>query len=344
MRRLKKIQIIMSFSILGLTSTFVDPGREDMSSTDISDGHVCSICNMDFLELCDLVAHRKMCSAAMAAVTRKRTIDYDEEDKENVLTQPPNKRVILNGNMSDGEEELYDEIEGVSGSEEDVMMTGRQSGPLLSGSLSRFSEKIDSRRGSMSDKRSDSIDLSSPVDEDLAEDCTKKDSLGQNIPGYPDSNVKLERLDSTKVAVAQFAENNFPPNDLAMLLFSLQQQQLMQLQILQQLQSQLAAGITPSLQNLPAMLLPGASALMAPMTANSSPMMGNIAPSHLMSPPTNSVASIHSSLQNSPAINSTKSVITSIHNNSNSEMKKISVEHSENIEGKFQYNITISVG
>ena len=61
------------------------------------DGHVCNICNMDFLELCDLVAHRKMCSAAMAAVTRKRAITYDDEDKENLMSQPPNKKMIMNG-------------------------------------------------------------------------------------------------------------------------------------------------------------------------------------------------------------------------------------------------------
>ena len=155
---------------------------------------------------------------------------------------------------------------------------------------------------------------------------------------FPDSNVKLERLDSTKVAVAQFAENNFPPNDLAMLLYSLQQQQLMQLQLLQQLQSQLAAGITPSLHNLPAMLLPGASALLAPMTAAGSPMLANIAPSHMVSPPTNGVASVNTS--DTPAIYShsnnnmktnSKSVITSVtsSNNNNELSEKMSPEQSD---------------
>ena len=57
-----------------------------------------------------------------------------------------------------------------------------------------------------------------------------------------DNNVKLASLGSTDVAVAQFAENNILPSDLAMLnmvLWNLQQQQLFQMHLLQQLQSQL---------------------------------------------------------------------------------------------------------
>lgn len=66
------------------------------------------------------------------------------------------------------------------------------------------------------------------------------------FPAFPpfagDSAVKLSSIRSTDVAVAQFAENNILPTDIAVLnavLFSLQQQQLFQMHLLQQLQQQL---------------------------------------------------------------------------------------------------------
>ena len=303
----------------GLPVSYPEPSSKssDAMPQDVPDSHLCNMCNMDFLELCDLVAHRKMCSAAMAAVTRKRTITYDDEDKENLMSQPPNKKMIMNGEFSDGEDG-YDGASDVMSEGEEDLMSVRHSGSVLSGPLARFAaDKLanleERRRSSESESIDDDIDEneSSKLKDSSSSLAQQLNMQGASV--FTDSNVKLERLDSTKVAVAQFAENNFPPNDLAMLLYSLQQQQLMQLQLLQQLQSQLAAGITPSLQNLPAMLLPGASALLAPMTG--SPLLGNMPPSHMVSPPTNGVASISST----PTIYSTsktssKSVITSVTN------------------------------
>ena len=232
--------------------------------------------------------------------------------------------------MSDGEEDL---------------MNVRHSGSVLSGPLARFAgDKLEGRRISCeSDSIEDDLDENVPSKlKDSSSSLAQKLSMQASM--FTDSNVKLERLDSTKVAVAQFAENNFPPNDLAMLLFSLQQQQLMQLQLLQQLQSQLAAGITPSLQNLPAMLLPGASALLAPMTG--SPMLGNMPPSNMASPPTNGVASITSSIGTSSIYSnckpSNKSVITSTTSSShyNESTKKTSKEQPEpNTEGRYQLKL-----
>lgn len=60
--------------------------------------------------------------------------------------------------------------------------------------------------------------------------------------------ISLEPLAATKAAVAQFAENNLPPHDLAVLhstLYNLQQQQLVQLQLIQQLQQHLLTGVPP---------------------------------------------------------------------------------------------------
>ena len=64
------------------------------------------------------------------------------------------------------------------------------------------------------------------------------------------TNVKLKTIENTKVAVAQFAENNLAPVDYLMLqstLYNLQQQQLFQLQLLQQIQQQLVSGVSPTM-------------------------------------------------------------------------------------------------
>ena len=90
------------------------------------------------------------------------------------------------------------------------------------------------------------------------------------------TNVKLKTIQSTKVAVAQFAENNLAPADFLMLqstLYGLQQQQLYQLQLLQTIQQQLVAGISPTMiANLRRLtsLPPVASPMMPPLMPASS--------------------------------------------------------------------------
>ncbi|KAK2164338.1 hypothetical protein LSH36_65g01041 [Paralvinella palmiformis] len=86
--------------------------------------------------------------------------------------------------------------------------------------------------------------------------------VGTNV--VHNSNVKLESLQNTKVAVAQFAENNIPPTDIASLqttLYSLQQQQLFQLQLLQNIQQQI---MTAGLQSLPPATIQALTAGMLP--------------------------------------------------------------------------------
>nr|QRF78346.1 Sall [Phoronopsis harmeri] len=81
-------------------------------------------------------------------------------------------------------------------------------------------------------------------------------------------NVFLEPLQTSKAAVQQFAENNLPSSDLAVLhttLFSLQQQQLIQLQLIQQLQGQLSGNAPPS-------QFTGMSALMPPTSSVATPL------------------------------------------------------------------------
>lgn len=62
------------------------------------------------------------------------------------------------------------------------------------------------------------------------------------------SNITLGPLHNTTQAVAQLAEGRMSPPEVAMLLYSLQQQQMMQMHLIQQLQSHLAARGHPPAQ------------------------------------------------------------------------------------------------
>ena len=129
--------------------------------------------------------------------------------------------------------------------------------------------------------------------DELPPPLSQMSNMAANL--LPDSNVKLEKLQSTRVAVAQFAENNMPnlvngqPTDLATLqsaIYTLQQQQLIQLQILQRLQQQLMQGMAPSMSNLQAMMQDTQS-LLPPIAAMAklTPQVANTAPGSNLSPP-----------------------------------------------------------
>ena len=87
---------------------------------------------------------------------------------------------------------------------------------------------------------------SNPTAADLKAYMRQLSTLLPTLGTQASSNVMLEPIEATKAAVAQFAENN-PDQEkdvgkLHAALFSLQQQQLMQLQLIQQLQRQLVSG------------------------------------------------------------------------------------------------------
>ena len=80
--------------------------------------------------------------------------------------------------------------------------------------------------------------------------CQGSDDTDNNNVAETTTGVKLKTIQNTKVAVAQFAENNLAPADFLMLqstLYGLQQQQLYQLQLLQTIQQQLMSGISPTM-------------------------------------------------------------------------------------------------
>ncbi|CAM1304039.1 SALL1 (predicted) [Pycnogonum litorale] len=107
-----------------------------------------------------------------------------------------------------------------------------------------------------------------------SKDGDEDDEDDDDEPHLPDTNVILESLQNTKVAVAQFPYGYNNPGDLLALqsaLFTLQQQQVMQLQLIQQLQSQLLASGGSGLPFPPPGLnLPGLNFNNAPSVITSS--------------------------------------------------------------------------
>lgn len=101
----------------------------------------------------------------------------------------------------------------------------------------------DGSDGSLSGSSDDENKSSSPNrQQSPSTDLPPLDSKQQQL--LPDTNVILESLQNTNVAVAQFPCGYSNPNDLIALqsaLLTLQQQQVMQLQLIQQLQTQLLA-------------------------------------------------------------------------------------------------------
>ncbi|XP_014679256.1 PREDICTED: homeotic protein spalt-major-like isoform X2 [Priapulus caudatus] len=111
----------------------------------------------------------------------------------------------------------------------------------------------------------------------------------------PDTaSLVVESMKNTKVAVAQFAANNFPPSDLTNLyqtLDSLQQHQLLQLQLLQQLQAQLGVMPPPSMPpltpisssvtstgNVTSAMRGGTAVVSTPTSAIATPLVSSLVP------------------------------------------------------------------
>ncbi|KAJ8303218.1 hypothetical protein KUTeg_019614 [Tegillarca granosa] len=222
------------------------------------DAHVCGKCREEFIGLSDFIAHKKVCNK------KKVVVFFDANENENY---PPQDRLgferyrniqevgLLSeegsdgeGNMDQSEEEDENELQ-IDDNDIDNDMK-----------YSNYNcDSGDDFNDNDSDNDDDGIDK---MEKDLEErDIIEKYDLANRFPNLmfpfsqlmPNNNVVLEPIGATKAAVAQFAENNLSPSDLAVLhttLYSLQQQQLVQLQLIQQLQQQLLmGGQMPSIPN-----------------------------------------------------------------------------------------------
>ncbi|CAG2248334.1 SALL [Mytilus edulis] len=229
------------------------------------DAHVCGKCREEFLELPDFIEHKKQC------LKNKPCVFFDASESEDFSdsgldsncreSNLDNSQTFLpdaagsdgEGNMEHfEEEEENNEIsedfvnDNVDDDENNVMMNDEDD----------ISDHSDNDEDDDEHKdHNQNVDYSKKVRHEADMNATLSQLMFPFGPGFPnmDSNVTLEPLLATKAAVAQFAENNnLPPNDIAVLhstLYSLQQQQILQLQLIQQLQTQLMMGIPPS--NLP---------------------------------------------------------------------------------------------
>ncbi|XP_064610484.1 sal-like protein 1 isoform X2 [Liolophura sinensis] len=240
------------------------------------DAHVCGRCRAEFLELAEFLAHKKTC-------TRKRLVVlFDEEENQERMENPaqrprlsnPNDDADSTGERNSLEDDMDDSVSEKSDDESQEDMP-----PTLVNGLRHTEEDDD-------DDDDDEEKLLNKYNSIM--DKSRLGTLKANLPQLTlplnpflqadNSNVMLEPLSTTKAAVAQFAENNLPSSDLAVLhsaLYSLQQQQLVQLQLIQQLQGQLLLGINSS-----------ASVNVPPMPPTlTPPTPGSIGPIPPMQPP-----------------------------------------------------------
>lgn len=198
----------------------------------------CDQCHATFDENQDLLEHREICGVAEATTEITSIVPTHSAVKEEIQEIVDEDEII-----GDTEEEIVEPIESVEPQvvanlfEPEVEMVEGGEKAL------RHSEDAANNNSSEGDENDEEME-SEPLSVEAAAAAAAAAAF---VPGH----VTLEALQNTKVAVAQFAANaiaNSPDSEtaikeLAMLqttLFTLQHQQVFQLQLIQQLQSQLS--------------------------------------------------------------------------------------------------------
>ncbi|XP_069114026.1 sal-like protein 1 isoform X1 [Argopecten irradians] len=237
-------------------ATILQNGENSQSPTSSprEDAHVCGKCREEFPDLATFLAHKKACSHKRVVVFFDAN-DSDNSESDNQLER--SSKIPRMSKMSD--------VTARDGSDGETHMD--QSEEEEEEQTEAFADDMDEEDGIMEDSYLNGVvsedDDLDDIDEinDKENDYGKissesKGDLSLQLPQFmlpfssflpTNNNVTLEPITATKAAVAQFAENNLPPSDLAMLhttLYSLQQQQLVQLQLIQQLQQQLLMGMS----------------------------------------------------------------------------------------------------
>ncbi|OWF37915.1 sal-like protein 3 isoform X2 [Mizuhopecten yessoensis] len=241
-------------------ATILQNGENSQSPTASpgGDAHVCGKCREEFPDLATFLAHKKACSH------KRVVVFFDANDRDNSQSDNQLERSSKIPRMS-----KVSDVTVRDGSDGETHMDQSEEEEEEEDQTETFVDEMDEDDGIMEDtylngEVSDEDDLDD-IDEinDKENDYGKlssesKSDLSLQLPQFmlpfssflpSNNNVTLEPINATKAAVAQFAENNLPPSDLAMLhttLYSLQQQQLVQLQLIQQLQQQLLMGMSSS--------------------------------------------------------------------------------------------------
>lgn len=199
----------------------------------------CDQCHATFDENQDLLEHREICGIAETTTEIAAVVPTQSAVKEEIQEIEDEDEII-----EDPEEELVEPIESVE--PEVVANLFEPEVEMVEGGEKalRHSEDAANNNSSEGDENDDEME-SEPLSVEAA--AAAAAAAAAFVPGH----VTLEALQNTKVAVAQFAANaiaNSPDSEtaikeLAMLqttLFTLQHQQVFQLQLIQQLQSQLS--------------------------------------------------------------------------------------------------------
>ncbi|XP_023219873.1 sal-like protein 1 [Centruroides sculpturatus] len=213
------------------------------------DEHVCGKCRAEFGDLGDFISHKRYC-------TRKRPVFL----------------------LSD---EVYDEL--CPGKDSPIPRIASylelvEEGILETVQTDDKPESPESEYTSMPSlvmKRKQSFGEEAPVDDPSSnlyrKNLKRNTSLLSSLPQFPfgqlsDTNVTLEALENTRVAVAQYGTDATQLSHITALqsaLYALQQQQLVQIQVIQQLQTQLIGSSSTSIPSTTTPLT-GSAALTPP--------------------------------------------------------------------------------
>ncbi|XP_045193301.2 sal-like protein 1 isoform X2 [Mercenaria mercenaria] len=239
-----------------------DVTEEKTLHTSNIDTHVCTKCQTEFVDINELLSHKKDCMNPVMLLLKdsneKTENQTDMCNMNGFTTQVSDDPDAVNGENGSPELEAnpavnfdnfqtgHDEVD--AGAEEDGFEN-----------QSNFDEIEDDYDKSLDDIEDEETDFDDMKENELGEKTKTSitptqlsaymQQLQSLIPGMnsnSSSNVMLEPMEATKAAVAQFAENN-PEEEkdvgkLHATLYNLQQQQIMQLQLIHQLQQQLVAG------------------------------------------------------------------------------------------------------
>ncbi|GBM22602.1 Homeotic protein spalt-major [Araneus ventricosus] len=250
-----------SFACRGMAyKTALGSCNEEEEDGGIGDEHVCGKCRLEFVDLSDFLHHKRTC-------TRKRLVLVGGEESSDELEDADEMGI----SPMDYKEDSEKYVEDLSTLPYLMSLPRVKSCfPENSGLPTTFSGKKPPMYTECEDHPLDvdnfakSEIYANQSDESIVNEIKKGNSpeLGsfptpQSLPQYllmqsvPDTNVTLQALQNTRVAVAQQGAGNTNLSHLALhtALYTLQQQQIIQLhQVIQQLQSQLA-GTTPTATN-----------------------------------------------------------------------------------------------
>ncbi|KAG9341953.1 hypothetical protein JZ751_018270 [Albula glossodonta] len=223
-----------------------EPGLENPPSKD-SDAHVCSRCCAEFFELSDLEQHQKNCTKnQLVLIVNENPVSPSETFSPS--SPPDNPDEQMNGTVNNTDQEECSDLSehNTLDKEEsmDVDISGihnSHNGGGSSSSSSSSSSSINNSSGIRSSSGpvmgNSAVSTSLPQLGNLAE-------LGNF--SMINSNVIIENLQSTKVAVAQFSQesrssgsNKVAVPALMEQLLALQQQQIHQLQLIEQIRHQI---------------------------------------------------------------------------------------------------------